>query len=249
VIAALLLAAGFAAQAGMLSRTVTVGGTEYRYAVSVPPQWTPEKQWPVILFLHGSVERGDNGERPSHAGLGQVARQHPELYPALIVMPQCREGSDWKAEPMQAQALAALDASMKEFHGDPQRTYLTGFSMGGYGTWDLAAKHPRRFAALVVIAGGIIWPPPVPEPATSDNPYTQTARQIAGIPAWVFHGDADRNVLTSESRRMVAALRALNSPVVYTEEKGAQHFIAEQVYAQLSLVDWLLRQKRSTASP
>jgi predicted peptidase len=92
---------------------------------------------------------------------------------------------------METQALAALDASSAEFNGDPERTYLTGFSMGGYGTWKLAAQHPERFAALIVICGGILWPPSVvmqPLYARADNPYARTALSVASIPVWVFHG-------------------------------------------------------------
>ena len=116
---------------------------------------------------------------------------------------------------MEAQILAALEASAKEFHGDPRRVYLTGFSMGGYGTWSLAAKYPNRFAAIVVVCGGIQWP--TPHRITNEEPYRAIAGKVAGIPIWVFHGNADRNVFVTESREMVKLLRALQADVRYTE--------------------------------
>ena len=234
------------AETGFLNRTVTVSNTTYRYVVYMPQDWTPQQKWPVILFLHGSIEKGDDGVRQSKVGLGLAVREHPERFPAVIVMPQCRNDADWAVDAMEAQALAALDASTKEFHGDPERTYLTGFSMGGYGSWSLASRHPERFAALVVVCGGILWPPAVamkePDPK-ADNPYASTARKVAGIPVWVFHGDADRNVPVTESRRMVDALNAVKAPVKYTEYKGAGHFTWDRAYAEPELPEWLFTQR------
>src|SRR5947208_1343242 len=145
------LTANGATAARFLNRTVRVNGIEYRYVVSVPGDWTATKTWPIVLFLHGSVERGDDGVAQSKIGLGNAVKLHPERFPAIVVMPQCRPDTSWDSPAMEAQIIAALDASAKEFNGDPQRTYLTGFSMGGYGTWLIAAKHPERFAALAVV--------------------------------------------------------------------------------------------------
>jgi len=235
------------AETGFLNRTVTVQGITYRYVVYVPADWSSQKKWPVILFLHGSIERGDDGLAQSRVGPGRAAREHPERYPAIIVMPQCRNDAAWDGDAMQAQALAALDASSAEFNGDPARTYLTGFSMGGYGTWSIAAKYPRRFAALVVICGGILWPPDVamrPVDLHADNPYTRAAQKIAGLPVWVFHGSDDRNVPVTESRRMVEVLKAAHANVKYTEYKDADHFIWDRVYAESVLPMWLFQQHR-----
>ena len=137
-----VLAAQAAPEAQFLDRTVTVKGTAYRYVVSIPGDWSAAREWPVILFLHGSEEHGDDGIAQAKVGMGLAVRRHPERFPAIVVMPQCRPGVDWRAPEMEAQILAALDAAAREFHGDPRRTYLTGFSMGGYGTWSLAAKYP-----------------------------------------------------------------------------------------------------------
>ena len=236
-----VLAAQAAPEAQFLDRTVTVKGTAYRYVVSIPGDWSAAREWPVILFLHGSEERGDDGIAQAKVGMGLAVRRHPERFPAIVVMPQCRPGVDWRAPEMEAQILAALDAAAREFHGDPRRTYLTGFSMGGYGTWPLAAKYPDRFAAIVVICGGIRWP--TPQKIEDEAPYAAIARQVAGIPIWVFHGNADRNVFVTESREMVKLLRGLHADVRYTEYDHVPHQSWDRAYAEAELPAWLFAKK------
>jgi predicted peptidase len=217
----------------------------YRYVVYVPPNWTAAEKWPVILFLHGSIERGDDGEKQSKVCIANSVRKDPKRFPAILVMPQCRVGVDWSADPMEAQVFAALDASTKEFNGDRERTYLTGFSMGGGGTWVLAGRHPERFAALVPISGPIVWPPEAAmrEPDPKANPYVKTAEKVAHIPVWVFHGDADKNVPVTESRRMADALKTLKADLKYTEYRGFAHFICDKVYDEAELQTWLFAQR------
>jgi len=240
------LAAHAASQAQFLNRKLASNGVTYRYVVSIPPDWTADRTWPVILFLHGSVERGDDGTAQSKVGLALAVRNHPERFPAIVVMPQCRVDADWRTPAMEAQILAALDAATKEFHGDPGRTYLTGFSMGGYGTWSLAAKYPNRFAAIVVVCGGVNWP--TPAQIVDEAPYVAIADKIAQIPIWVFHGDADRNVFVSESREMVKLLRARHSNVRYTEYEGVAHESWDRAYGEAELAVWLFQQQL-TAPP
>jgi predicted peptidase len=237
------------AETGFLNRSVTVKGVTYRYVVYVPQDWNAAKKWPVILFLHGSIEKGDDGVQQSKVCIGRIAQTDPKRFPAIIVMPQCRMDASWETGRMQEQALAALDASSQEFNGDLERTYLTGFSMGGYGTWSLAGRHPERFAALIVVSGGIVWPPSeaVREPDPKANPYVAAARKVAHIPVWVFHGDADQNVPFSESRRMVDALKALNADIRFTEYKGLAHFICDKAYDDRDLPAWLFAQRLKTA--
>src|SRR5437660_8063154 len=135
-------------ETGFLNRTVAVDGVTYRYVVYVPMGWSADQKWPIVLFLHGAGERGDEGLAQSDVGLGKAIRTHPDRFPAVVVMPQCRKNDWWQSPAMEAQALAALDAASKEFNGDADRTYLTGLSMGGYGSWDVASKVPNRFAAV-----------------------------------------------------------------------------------------------------
>src|SRR6266478_1369598 len=128
-------------QTGFLDRTVNVSGTSYRYQVFVPADFSKKKSWPVILFLHGAGERGDDGLIQTDVGIGHAIRLNNSRFPFVVVMPQCRKEKIWGQPDMEAQALAALDASIKEFHGDRNRIYVTGLSMGGYGTWGIAATH------------------------------------------------------------------------------------------------------------
>jgi predicted peptidase len=228
-----------ASEPEFLNRSVTVEGVAYRYVVAVPAGWTADRTWPVVLSLHGSEERGDDGVQPSLVGFPLAVRNHPDRFPAIVVIPQCRTGVDWKAPAMQAQILAALDASIAEFHGDPQRLYLTGLSMGGYGTWALAAKYPSRFAAIVVVCGGIQWP--TAARIKDEAPYAAVAQKVASIPIWVFHGNADRNVRVTESREMVKQLRALKADVHYTEYPGVAHNSWDRAYAEPELPVWLFK--------
>ncbi len=253
-IAAMLLASSLVTlsattpETGFLNRTVTVDGTAYRYVVYVPADWTPEHKWPVILFLHGAGERGNDGLVQSEVGIGGAIRRHADRFPAVVVMPQCRKNTNWNAPEMQAQASAALDASVKEFSGDDDRTYLTGLSMGGYGTWALASKYPDRFAAIVPVCGGIRLPRQLASantPASAeDDPYLATAKKVAAIPIWVFHGGADPTVPVAESRKMVEALKGLDSGVRYTEYEGVGHNSWDKAYNEAELPTWLLSQKR-----
>jgi len=142
---------------------------------------------------------------------------------------------------MEAQILAALDASVNEFHGDLRRVYLTGFSMGGYGAWSLAAKNSQRFAAMVVVCGGIQWP--TPKQIKKEEPYKAVASKVAGIPIWVFHGGADRNVFVTESREMVKLLRELRADVRYTEYEGVAHESWDRAYGEPELATWLFSQR------
>ena len=237
-------------ETGFLNRVVTVQGETYRYQVYVPPDYDSHKKWPVIVFLHGAGERGDDGLLQTDVGLGHAIREHATNFPFVVVMPQCRKDKLWTQPDMQAQALAALDQSSREFHADRNRVYLTGLSMGGYGTWDLAVKYPKRFAAYVVICGGLRGPDRFPElhvslvdDAKIADPYAETARRIGKTPVWIFHGADDPAVPVEESRKMADALKAAGGSVEYTEYPGVGHQSWLKAYAEPDLVPWLLKQK------
>jgi len=239
------------AETGFLDRTVLVGSETYHYQVFVPANFDKTRKWPIILFLHGYGERGDDGLLQTDVGLGHTIRNYKRSFPFVVVMPQCRSEKEttWPDATMQKQALAALDASIHEFHGDPGRLYLSGISMGGYATWDLAAKYPGRFAAYVPICGGIRDPADfsrlhvavVDDPSVSD-PYAETARRVGKTPVWIFHGADDDTVPVEESRKMAAALRAAGASVRYTEYPGVGHESWDRAYAEPGLIDWLLAQ-------
>ena len=227
-------------ETGFLDRTVTVAGTQYKYQVFVPDNWTKKKKWPVILFLHGAGERADDGLLQTQVGIGSAIRRYRDRFPAIVVMPQCRKDVFW-ANTMADVAMAALEHAQKEFHGDATRTYLTGLSMGGYGTWYLGGKYPGKFAALVPICGGILVPDKARAQSADDNsPYTEAAEKIGKTPVWIFHGGDDPVVPVTESRRMNEAMKALGGEVHYTEYPGVDHNSWDKAYAEPELLPWML---------
>lgn len=229
-------------ETGFLDRTVTLGGTKYKYQVFVPDNWTPSKKWPVILFLHGVGERGDDGLAQTDIGLGSAIRMNRSRFPAIVVMPQCRKNVWWFDPPMDDLAMAALAQAEKEFQGDPRRVYLTGLSMGGYGAWHLAAKYPGKFAALAPVCGGILRPEEARvHPPQEKKPYTDAAKKIGGnTPVWIFHGAMDDTVPVTESRRMAEAMKALGGETRYTEYPGVGHDSWDKAYAEPELFTWML---------
>ena len=236
-------------ETGFLNRSLSIGGTVYKYQVYVPTNWNKRKKWPIVLFLHGAGERGDDGLLQTEVGIGSAIRRHSERFPCVIVFPQCRKNVWWIDADMEAQALKALDQSIAEFNGTTNRVYLTGISMGGYGTWQLASKYPGRFAAYIPVCGGIVPPPGVPIPKTlstgnpASDPYAETAKKVGLTPVWVFHGSADPAVPVSESRKMVEALKAASGNVKYTEYEGVGHNSWDRAYAESDLMPWLLAQE------
>jgi predicted peptidase len=236
-------------ETGFLDRTVSVGSVSYRYQVYVPAGWSKKKKWPVILFLHGAGERGGDGLIQTEVGIGTAIRRHAERAPAIVVFPQCLKDRWWPEPEMQAQALKALDEAIKEFNGDTARVYLTGISMGGYGTWAIAANNPSRFAALAPVCGGVRTPPRVAIPsgtpdANAADPYQAVAQKVGSTPVWVFHGGADPVVPVSESQKMVEALKAAGGKVRYSEYEGVGHNSWDRAYGEPEFFSWLLSQKR-----
>jgi predicted peptidase len=236
-------------ETGFLNRTVRVNGTEYPYSVYIPRDFDRTRNWPVILFLHGSGERGSDGLRPSQVGLGSAIRFEPSRVPAIAVFPQAPLDSRWIGEPANA-AMAALDAATAEFHGARDRTYLTGLSMGGYGSIHLALAIPGRFAAVVIVCGGLM-----PHPTTTAvrrsplipegvDPYAFVADALRAVPIWIFHGADDPVIPVDEARRLDEELRKAGANVRYTEYPGVGHNAWDRAYGEAELWDWLFAQRR-----
>lgn len=239
---------GQPAAGGFLERTVELGDSAHRYQVYVPAGFDPARRWPVILYLHGAGERGTDGVRPTEVGLGRAIRLDPQRVPALVVFPQAPPREVWVGD-LARVAMLALDRTVAEFSGDKDRVYLTGLSMGGYGTWVLAFEDPERFAALVPVGGGIVPPRgralrQVPGTLEAADPYAATAARLKRVPSWVFHGAEDPTVPVSESRRMVEALRSAGADVRYTEYEGVGHNSWDRAYAEPELWRWLFSQRR-----
>ncbi len=202
--------------------------------VFVPREYHDRQAWPCILFLHGVGENGDDGARHLEAGLPHYVRAHEVTFPAVALFPQCRGLWKYVGEDERF-VLEALAAAEREFRIDPARIYLTGLSQGGCSAFDLGAKYPERWAALLVVCG-------------AGKP--EDAPRLAGLPAWIFHGELDEAVPPSgghlyddESvggRDMARLLPGAR----YTEFPGADHFIWDRVYDDPAVWDWLFAQKR-----
>ena len=226
----LLRVAGAETATGFLNKTVKMGDHVYKYVLYVPADYTPKKKLPVILFLHGSGERGDDGLKQSEVGIGRAIRFNPERYPALVVIPQCVEEKFW-ADEMADFALKALDDTVKQYKGDSKRLYLTGLSMGGFGSWGIASAHPEKFAAIVPCCGG--------------GDPEKMAPALKALPIWVFHGDKDGAVNVELSRKMVQAIKdAGSSTIKYTEYPGVEHNCWDRAYGDKEMTDWLFAQQK-----
>ena len=205
------------------------------HRVFIPDGEPPRNGWPVLLFLHGAGERGSDGIAQTTVGLGPAIAREPERFPLLVVFPQCPADGYWRDADLDI-ALEALQATLDEFACDEGRVYLSGISMGGYGTFSLALREPHRFAAIVPVCGGIA------------RKETNAAERLKHLPAWVFHGDQDAIIPVEESRTIVAALRALGADVRYTEYANVQHNSWTRAYAEPELIPWLLAQNQRTVS-
>lgn len=200
-------------------------GKEAPYYVYTPPGYTGDKAYPTILFLHGAGET-DNEKRLLEVGLPAAIRKAEKRLPFIVVVPMALT-KGWQADgPNARRALAQLDEVKKNFKVDEKRIYLTGLSMGGFGTWSLAAAYPDRWAAIAPICGG---------------GNVNFAEKIKSIPTWNFHGDKDTAVNVKLSRDMIDALKKAGGDPKYTEYPGVGHNSWDAAYGTKELYTWLLK--------
>jgi predicted peptidase len=200
------------------------------YLLYLPQGYSTEgqKKWPLILFLHGAGERGDDLELVKEHGIAKIVEQK-EDFSFIAVSPQCSEDSWW---PIEAEALnALLDKVMAAYAVDRHRIYLTGLSMGGYGVWSLAIAHPEKFAAVAPICGG-------------GDPTKVCA--LKDVPVWAFHGAKDPVVPLEKSEEMVDALKACGGNVQLTVYPDAEHDSWTQTYDNQDLYEWFLQHTRAS---
>jgi predicted peptidase len=217
---------------GFIDKTFkNADGTTSPYVVFVPKDYDGTKEYPVILFLHGSGEtKGDkSGKMPVQVGIGTAIKKREKDFPFIVVIPQSEKRTWGASSDDGKRALAILDEVEKEYKIDVKRQYLTGLSMGGFGTWSIAAAHPDRWAAIVPICGG-------------GNP--KDAEKIKSIPCWCFHGDADAAVPVQRSRDMIDALKKAGTEPKYTEYEKVGHNSWDKAYGTDDLYKWLLEQKK-----
>ncbi len=238
-------AGGSEKETGFLNRVRKgTDGQQAKYVVFVPHHYRGDRPYPLILFLHGGGEWGTDGQKQVTVGLGPAVRKREKTFPFLVVFPQSQkktwpiDGNNpdqvrdilatWSDhQPEGKRALAILAEVEKAYRVDPERVYLTGLSMGGFGTWSLAAAHPDRWAAIVPICGG-------------GDP--QLAAKIQHLPCWCFHGDADSVIAVARSRAMMKALWAAGGHPNYTEYPGGDHNSWDKAYDTADLYEWLLKQ-------
>jgi acetyl esterase/lipase len=234
-------------ETGFLNRKIELHGVTYRFQVYLPEEWRRDdhKLWPIILFLHGRGERGSEGMWQTQIGLPQAVRDHPERWPFVIVMPQCPLPAYWTDPDMLTMAMAALDQEAAEFHGDPERTYLSGISLGGYGAWELARLHPRRWASIAISSSGVFWsyaPERWQDVATLPADY---AHALGRTPVWLFHGTDDNVVAPRESELMYEAFKAAGGHVRLWLYQGLKHDCWTRAYNEPELPRWLLAHRAS----
>lgn len=198
---------------------------EMRYLLYLPKDYDKQEVWPVLLFLHGSGERGDDLELVKVHGPPKLIAAGQD-FPFIVVSPQCPKDQWW--EPIELVAL--LDEIGRKYKVDADRVCVTGLSMGGFGTWRLAAYAPQRFAALAPICGG-------------GEPYW--AKQFASVPTWAFHGAIDEAVPLERSSEMVRALKKDGGKPKLTVYSDAGHDSWTETYNNPEFYSWLLAQKRS----
>jgi poly(3-hydroxybutyrate) depolymerase/lysophospholipase L1-like esterase len=184
-----------------------------------------EKTWPLILFLHGAGESGDDLARVKTHGPPKIVEKKKD-FPFIVVSPQSPRGG-WNPDALNG----LLEDVVARYKVDKDRIYLTGLSMGGFGTWALAAAHPERFAAIVPICGG-------------GNPAD--AKRLKDLPIWVFHGAKDRVVPLARSEMMVKAIRTAGGKPKFTVYPEAGHDSWTETYNNPELYKWLLEHKRKS---
>jgi predicted peptidase len=203
---------------------------QMKYLLFIPDRYgdNQAKKWPLIMYLHGGSRRGDDIEKLREPGWGLSALlEKKRSFPFIVVSPLCPNGEFWT----DTEALIALlDEIEKRYSVDLSRVYLTGHSMGGFGTWYLAYQHPERFAAIAPMSAPFV--------------VTAWADRLKKMPIWAFHGSDDNLVPIAGVQDLIDALRALGNDVRFTVLPGHDHGILD-TYENEDLYSWFLEHARS----
>lgn len=213
------------------ARSIEHGGVTIQYRVIKPGKMDKGVKYPLVISLHGSGERGsDNREQLKFLPTWLSEPAMRTQYPCFLVAPQCPSEGRWSGPPLEA-VIALTEKAIAEWPVDAGRVYLTGLSMGGYGSWEFASKKPELLAAAAPICGG-------------GDP--SKAATLAKLPLWVVHGDADKAVNVNKSREMVEAIKKAGGNIQYTELPGGGHQDAwNHAYNKPgAVVQWLFKQKK-----
>jgi len=204
-----------------ISKRITGG-----YLLYLPKDYEKDKigLWPVILFLHGAGERGDDLGILGRIALPMVLDERDD-FPFIVISPQCPKNQRWSTEFLST----LLDDIIARYRVDTDRIYLTGLSMGGYGTWDLAIEYPDRFAACAPVCGG-------------GNPHLVS--RVKDVPIWIFHGELDTSVPVIRGKEMFEALTKIGGNVKATFYPGRGHDCWHETYNDPVLYEWFLQHSR-----
>ena len=218
------------------------------YRIYVPADYDPDRSYPLVLFLHGAGERGSDNQKQLTVGMMQhyFTEENMQKYPAILVAPQCPANRQWVDVPWSQgdysmdsypqtpyiqMASLLVDEITEEYSVDPDRRYVTGISMGGYGAWNILLNHPDQFAAAIPICGA------------GDS---SKADLIKDMPIWTFHGSRDTTVPVAGTRAMVEALKQAGSTSIqYTEYLFLDHFCWDTAYSDPDTFAWLFSQIRT----
>ena len=202
----------------------------FGYVCNLPKDFDPNKKYPLVVFLHGAGERGDDLEKVAVHGYMRYVREEDKDYPFIFVAPQCPKGKYWAC--YTESLLAFIDYIYEIYPVDTDRVYLTGLSMGGTGTWMLAMADPNRFAAIAPICGsGIYW----------------NGGCLSKLPIMVYHGDCDTAVPIMESINMLTAVNKHGGNAQIRVCYGVGHNAWDYAYKSDELVNWFLSHKRLTS--
>lgn len=204
----------------------TVVQTKVNYLAFFPKSYSEKgKPVPLIIFLHGSGERGSYLDKVKAWGPPAIVEKNPD-FPFMVISPQAPEGEWWHADLLKGM----IDDVLAKYNIDRHRVYLTGLSMGGFGAWDLAIRYPDYFAAIAPICGG---------------GNTILINRLKDVPTWVFHGKKDQFVPEQQSAAMVEALKAVGGDVKYTVLPEGSHQDAwVYAYDKSDLFDWFLQHRK-----
>ena len=214
---------------GFADKSLAIDGVEHRYAVYVPPGYTADRRWPLVVFLHGMGECGTDGTKHLDVGLGPAIRAEPDRWPFVVVLPQKPDRESQWAE-HDAMVMAMLAATEKEYSIDTSRRLPTGLSQGGAGTWALGAKHADLWAAIAPVCGY--------------GKPDEVAAKLERMPIWAFHGADDQVVPAEQSKALCAAVDAARGHAVLTLYEHTAHNSWDKAYRESELAEWLQRQVR-----